>query len=165
VTDEPETHRKHLRRAVALALAAERVGNLPIGALVTLDDEVVAEAGNALLVPHYAPGRHAEIETLRRVPPELWPRARALICYTTLEPCLMCFGALLLHGFGRIVFGARDPAGGAGYLLQHLPPYYTDRSLVPVLTGPLLPELCDPLYERVRARFDSLPCGNKNSDE
>lgn len=162
-----ETDQRHLRRAVALALAAEQAGNLPIGAVITLDAEVVAEAGNALLVPVYQPGRHAEIEALSRVPAQLWPRARALTCYTTLEPCVMCCGALLLHGVGRVVFGASDPAGGAGALLEHLPPYYADKSLVPAWTGPLLPALCDPLYARVCARFDVLPCGkgHKSSDE
>lgn len=82
----------YLRRAVGLALEAEKQGNLPIGAVVTLDDRVIAEAGNALLIPQYHPGRHAEIEALQRVPENLWPRAREMTCYTTLEPCMMCTG-------------------------------------------------------------------------
>ena len=150
---------QHLRRAVELALAAERAGNLPIGAVITLENEVIAEAGNAVLQPVYHPGRHAEIEALRRVPAQLWPRARELTCYTTLEPCLMCGGALLLHGVGRVVFGASDPEGGAHVLLENLPPYYADPALVPAWTGPLLPDVCAPLYERLRTRFDALPCG------
>lgn len=150
---------KYLDRAVKLALAAERLGNLPIGALLTLEDTVIAEAGNALLVPYYHPGRHAEMEALGQVPAELWPHSRAMTCYTTLEPCLMCMGALVLHGVGRIVFGARDHEGGAGAMLTHLPQYYAGGVAVPRLTGPLLPELCDALYERVTARFDKLPCG------
>lgn len=129
---------------------------------MALDDELIAEAGNSLLVPQYHPGRHAEIEMLRHVPVELWPQSRAMTCYTTLEPCLMCMGTLLLHGVGRVVFGAQDAAGGAGYLLQHLPDYYAGGAGVPQWIGPLLPEVCDPLYVRVRARFDELPCG-KNS--
>ncbi len=153
---------RHLHRAVQLALAAERAGNLPIGAVITLGAEVVAEAGNALLVPFYHPGRHAEIEALSRVPAPLCPHARELTCYTTLEPCVMCCGTLLLHGVGRVVFGASDPEGGANVLLQHLPPYYADNSLVPRWLGPLLPDLCAPLYERVHARFDVLPCGKEH---
>ncbi len=149
----------YLRRAVGLALEAERLGNLPIGAVITLDDEVIAEAGNALLVPHYHPGRHAEIEALRRVPESFWPRAREMTCYTTLEPCVMCMGTLLLHGVGRVVFGARDTEGGGGQMLSRLPAYYAGGDCTPQWVGPLLPELCDPLYERVNARFDSLPCG------
>jgi tRNA(adenine34) deaminase len=148
-----------LHRAVELALEAERRGNLPIATVITIDGRTISEAGNAILKPHYHPGRHAEMEALARVPVELWPRSREMICYTTLEPCLMCFGALLLHGVGQIVFGARDREGGAGYLLSQLPEYYADAACVPVWTGPVLPELCDPLYQRALASFDILPCG------
>lgn len=153
----------HLRRAVRLALEAERGGNLPIGAVITLDAEVIAEAGNAVLVPHYHPGRHAEMEAISRVPVELWARSREMTCYTTLEPCVMCAGALLLHGVGRVVFGATDTEGGAGVLLSHLPDYYRGApGGVPRWIGPQLPGVCDPLYARVRERFDALPCGKNN---
>jgi tRNA(adenine34) deaminase len=151
-----------LRRAVRLALEAEAGGNLPVGAVVTLDGGVIAEAGNAVLAPAYHPGRHAETEALRLVPAGLWPRAREMTVYTTLEPCLMCAGALLLHGVGRVVFGASDTVGGAGPLLAHLPAYYAGGAGVPLWVGPLLPELCDPLFQRVLARFDQLPCGKSN---
>jgi tRNA(adenine34) deaminase len=159
-TDYPvEEDLKHLRRAVQLALEAERLGNLPIGAVITLDGAVVAEAGNSILIPSYHPGRHAEIEALRLVPENLWPQSRRMSCYTTLEPCVMCMGTMLLHGVGRVVFGAQDPEGGAGKVLPFLPNYYADGLGVPEWVGPLLPELCDPLYARVNARFDRLPCG------
>lgn len=155
-----ETHLVHVRRAVRLALEAEASGNLPIGAVITLDNNVIAEAGNAILSPLYYPGGHAEVETLKRVPAPLWSRAREMTCYTTLEPCVMCMGAILLHGVGRVVFGSSDVEGGAGQVLSHLPPYYTDGgACVPEWIGPLLPELCDALYERAKARFDELPCG------
>lgn len=105
------------------------------------------------------------MEALRRVPAKLWPRSGQMTCYTTLEPCVMCMGALLLHGVGRVVFGALDGEGGAGSLLGHLPDYYSDGACIPEWIGPLLPELCTPLYERVKERFDRLPCGkNGHSD-
>ena len=152
----------YLRRAVDLAVAAEQQGNLPIASVITLEDRVIAEAGNALLVPHYHPGRHAEIEALRRVSGDLWPRAREMTCYTTLEPCMMCTGTLLLHGLGRVVFGAQDSEGGGGQMLSHLPAYYAGGAGVPVWVGPLLPEICDAFYERVKERFDTLPCGKSH---
>lgn len=155
----PEQDIAHLRRAVNMALEAERLGNLPIGAVITLDARIIAEAGNAVLIPHYHPGRHAEIEALKQVPANLWPQSRAMTCYTTLEPCVMCAGALLLHGFGRVVFGAADTEGGAGHLLAHLPDYYAGGAGVPQWVGPMLPELCDALYARAKERFDALPCG------
>ena len=151
------SERAHLERAVALALAAERAGNLPVGAVLARGATVVAEAGNTLLVPRYDPGGHAETTALRRVPAGAWSEPGALTCYTTLEPCVMCMGALLLHGVRRVVFGAFDPAGGARFVLPHLPPYYAPGTLAWV--GPALPEVCDPLYHRTRARFETLPCG------
>ena len=154
-----EQDKEHLRRAVDLALEAERLGNLPIGAVITLNDDVISEAGNAVLVPHYHPGRHAEMEALKHVPANLWPLSRGMTCYTTLEPCTMCAGALLLHGIGRVVFGTMDTEGGAGCLLAHLPDYYAGGAGVPLWVGPMLPELCDALYARVKERFDRLPCG------
>ena len=156
-----EAHLVHLRRAVSLALEAEAKGNLPVGAVITLDDRVIAEAGTSILRPHYYPGGHAETESLRRVPAHLWSRAREMTCYTTLEPCVMCMGAILLHGVGRVVFGANDAEGGAGQVLPHLPAYYTHGggACVPEWIGPLLPELCDALYVRVKEKFDELPCG------
>src|SRR3954462_3268037 len=116
-TNSADEDLKHLRRAVHLALEAERLGNLPIGAVITLESRMIAEAGNSILVPHYHPGRHAEVEALGRVPAELWPLSREMTLYTTLEPCLMCMGACVLHGLGRICFGALDSEGGAGEIL------------------------------------------------
>ncbi len=153
-----------LARAIALALEAEAAGNLPIGALIVLEGQIIAEGRNALLQPHYQPGAHGEMEALRRVPPQLWPRAAAMTCYSTLEPCLMCYGSLLLHGVGRIVFGAHDPEGGASCIQAHLPPYYPAVAPVPRWEGPLLPERCDALYQRARAHFIALPCGGSHAD-
>lgn len=149
----------YVSRALALALEAERHGNLPIGAVIVLDGAIVAEAGSSILVPFYHPGRHAEMEALARVPVALWPNSRTMTCYTTLEPCVMCLGALLLHGIGRIVFGAEDKKGGAKALLDHLPEYYADGVGVPQLIGPVMAEECDGLYHRITERFDRLPCG------
>ena len=157
--NEASNERRYLHRAIELALQTEKLGNLPIGAVVTLDDKIIAEAGNAMLAPCYHPGRHAEMEALQRVPLELWPRSREMTCYSTLEPCMMCMGALLLHGFGRVVFGAEDRVGGAGKVLAHLPNYFAGGKNVPNWIGPLLPEICDVLYLRALQRFDQLACG------
>jgi tRNA(adenine34) deaminase len=157
-----ETDFQYMRRAIQLALEAEERGNLPVGAVLTLNGEVIAEAGNSVLAPTYHPGRHAEMEALARVPASLWPRSRELTCYTTLEPCVMCAGAMLLHGVGRVVFGALDHAGGAGELFGRLPHYYAGGVGVPHWVGPLMPELCDPLFRRVLERFDALPCGKSH---
>ncbi len=154
---------KYLERAIEIALHAEQVGNLPIGALIVLNDEVIAEGGSGIIVPHYHPGRHAEVEALRKVPLNAWPRSREMTCYTTLEPCLMCFGTLLLHGVGRVVFGSTDPEGGASAVFDHLPGYYSHGGTVPEWIGPVMPEKCDALYQRAKKIFDRLPCGRQHS--
>lgn len=153
---------RFLARAVELALAAESAGNLPIGALITLDGQILAEGANGMASPHFHPGRHAEIEALRNVPPHAWLRASEMTCYSTLEPCVMCTPTLLLHGIGRIVFGATDVGGGGGELLEHLPAFFDGRT-TPEWIGPVLPERCDPLFERARARFMKLPGGERLS--
>jgi tRNA(adenine34) deaminase len=148
-----------MRRAIEIALESERQGNAPVGAVIVLGNSIIAEGASSILVPIYHPGRHAETEALRRVPVELWHLCRQMTCYTTLEPCLMCFGALLLHGVGRIVFGAHDKLGGARAILHHLPEYYADGVGVPKWIGPILSAECDALYERLKPKFDRLPCG------
>ena len=149
-----------LGMAVELALKAEQEGNLPVGAVLVLDDEVIAEGPNALLIPDFHPGKHAEMQALANVPVHLWPRAGEMTCYTTLEPCVMCCGSMLLHGIGRVVYGAIDPEGGSSIMLEHLPPYYqkkeNGKKRVFDWHGPLLSDVCDPLYKRAAKRFDEL---------
>ena len=150
--------RQFVERAIELALASEEEGNLPVGAVLTLEGEIIGEGQSSILEPEYDPGRHAEIVAIEEVATELWPRASEMTCYTTLEPCVMCAGTLLLHGVGRVVFGARDERGGAVCILDHLPPYY-DEGGVYDWEGPVMPEECRPLYERAHEAFRGLPVG------
>jgi len=70
--------------------------------------------------------------------------------FTTLEPCLMCAGAILLHHVGRLVFGSSDPNGGVASCLDSLPPYFRHEFSLIQWTGPALPAECDPLYFRIQ---------------
>jgi tRNA(adenine34) deaminase len=139
----------YLRRAIQLACEAERRANLPIGALICLDGTIIAEGMNSIWQPVVALTRHAEMEALRSVPPHLWSRSREMTLFTTLEPCLMCAGAILLHQIGRLVFGAADPYGGVGAAVQNLPAYFREQFLRIEWIGPALPAECHPLYTRV----------------
>jgi tRNA(adenine34) deaminase len=153
---------EHLDTAVALALEAEARGWLPVGAVVVHEGRVVGAGCSQVPGPPYRPGRHAEIVALAQVPDILWPVAHELTVVSTLEPCLMCFGTCLLHGIGRIVFGARDVRGGASHVFGSLPPYY-DGGGVPEWIGPLDPGRCDPLYARCDVAFARLPAGRVNT--
>jgi tRNA(adenine34) deaminase len=149
----PVSDRRHLQEAVELALEAEAAGNLPIGAVIVLDGEVVSTGRNRIHAPVAHPGRHAEIEALGGIPEELISRLPEMTCYTTLEPCLMCFGTLVLHEVGRVVFGARDPVGGATHLIEQLPEYVRDRARRMEWVGPAAPETCGELWKRIAARY------------
>jgi tRNA(adenine34) deaminase len=144
---------RFLQHAVDLALQAEQHGNLPIAAVITLQDEIVASAANQCYEPSVHPGRHAEVLALSGVPDHLVSRLGEMTCYCTLEPCLMCFGALVLHRIGRVVFGARDPRGGALSLIGHLPPYVDAKARAVQWVGPVWAEVCDPLCQRALARY------------
>ncbi len=139
-----------LREAICLAEEAERRGNLPIGAVLVLDGGIIARGMNAIWHPKVALTRHAEMETLRNVPSHLWQRSREMTLFTTLEPCMMCAGAILLHRIGYLVFGSTDPYGGIGAALGSLPPYFQGAFSDTRWQGPAFPEECDPLYARVQ---------------
>ena len=152
-TVESPHESRFLERAIELALETEAGGNLPIGAVLVLDGEIVAEGANRILVPTPHPGRHAEIVALGALAEHLLPRVGEMTCYTTLEPCVMCFGALLAHGIGRVVYGAAEPLGGATGLLPHLPPAVAAEAARTQWIGPAWPERCDPLFARAAAAY------------
>jgi len=91
------------------------------------------------------------MEAIRAVPADLWGSSEEMSLYTTLEPCLMCFGAILLHGIGRVVFGSSDSYGGAGPVLPHLSPFLQQWFEATEWLGPTMPSECDPLLERLLA--------------
>jgi tRNA(adenine34) deaminase len=138
-----------LRQAIRQAEQAGLAGNLPIGAVIVLDGIIIAMGSNAIWKPIPSYTRHAEMEALRAVPPELWARSRELTLYTTLEPCLMCAGAILLHRLGRLVYGSDDPWGGVSASLGSLPAYFREEFALIEWGGPALPVECDPLYVRI----------------
>lgn len=138
-----------LRRAIELAREAEKRGNLPIGALICLDGAIVSEGMNAIWKPVLDITRHAEMEALRSVTPTLWARSREMTLYTTLEPCMMCAGALLQARLGRVIFGSADPYGGSRLGQSPLAPYFQEQLLLVEWVGPVLSEACDPLLQRV----------------
>jgi tRNA(adenine34) deaminase len=140
---------RFFQRAIQRALEAERENNLPIGAVISLDGRMIAEGKNAIWSPAFSPNRHAEIEALRHVPQELWKHSRDMTLYTTLEPCLMCMGAILLHRIGRVMYGASDHYGGASLVIGHMPTYFEEQVSEIEWIGPAYPEACDQLFTRV----------------
>ncbi len=115
------THEQWMGEALAEARAAERHGDVPIGAVVVADGVVVARAHNRREVDG-DPTAHAEILALREAARARghW-RLTGATLYVTLEPCAMCAGALVLARLDRVVFGADDPKAGAVGALWDIP--------------------------------------------
>jgi tRNA(Arg) A34 adenosine deaminase TadA len=102
-----------MRLALAEAALAEAAGETPIGAVIVVAGEVIATAHN-LRETKQDPVAHAELLAIREAAALLgrWRLTDATL-YVTLEPCLMCAGALVLARIGRLVYGCRDPKAGA----------------------------------------------------
>jgi tRNA(adenine34) deaminase len=137
-----------LDRVYEMALEAERRGNLPIAALLAQGSRVISVGANETLTPVFHPGRHAEVAAVQAAPESIWESAHELTIYTSLEPCVMCFGTLILHRIGRVVFGAFDTRGGALSLREHLPPFVRDKAAAIRWEGPVQRERFDPLAQR-----------------
>jgi len=97
-----------MREALGLARQAEAKGEIPVGAIIVVDGEIVGRGFNSPIAKS-DPTAHAEILALREAGARLRNyRLEAAILYATLEPCVMCAGALVAARVRRLVFGARD---------------------------------------------------------
>jgi tRNA(adenine34) deaminase len=109
------TDRDHfwMQRALQLAEKAGSEQEVPVGAILVLNDEVIGEGYNCP-IQHHDPSAHAEIMALRRGAEQIKNyRLVDTTLYVTLEPCLMCAGAIVHARVGRLVFGAHDRKAGA----------------------------------------------------
>lgn len=105
---------RHMRAALDQANNAWALGEVPVGAVVVKDGEVIATGFNQPIGRH-DPTAHAEIMALRRAAEKLGNyRLPGCTLYVTLEPCVMCSGAMMHARLERVVFGAPDPKTGAG---------------------------------------------------
>ena len=116
---------KWMQRALELAHRAESEDEVPVGALVIHDGKIIGEGWNRP-IQNTDPSSHAEINALRAAALALNNyRLPGAELYVTLEPCVMCAGAMVQARISRVVFGASDPrAGAAGSVFDILP---TDR--------------------------------------
>jgi tRNA(adenine34) deaminase len=108
-----------MRAALVLAREAEQAGEVPVGAVVVLDGEIVGRGSNAPIGRH-DPSAHAEMLALRDAAQNIG-NYRLVGCelFVTLEPCLMCVGAMFHARIARVIYGARDPkTGAAGSVLN-----------------------------------------------
>jgi tRNA(Arg) A34 adenosine deaminase TadA len=141
-----------MRRALAAARRAERLGEVPIGAVVAIGGEAVATAHNETIRAH-DPTAHAEILALRRAARRV--KTHRLVdaeVYVTLEPCAMCVGAMIQARIAAVVFGCRDPKAGAVVSLYELAADHRLNHRFPSREGVLADESRDLLQEFFRKR-------------
>lgn len=101
-----------MRRALELAAEAAAAGEVPVGAVVTLGEEIVAETRNAMRTSS-DPTAHAEMEAIRAAAAKLGTsRLDDCTLWVTLEPCAMCAAAIAIARMKALQFGAEDPKGG-----------------------------------------------------
>ncbi len=120
------TDEKWMRLALEEALLARDSEEVPVGAVIVRGEELIAQAHNSPITLN-DPSAHAEVLAIRRAAAGLGNyRLAGTTLYVTLEPCVMCAGAILQARIGRVVFGAADPKGGAVVSLYRL---FDDRRL------------------------------------
>jgi tRNA(adenine34) deaminase len=102
-----------MQAAIDEARAAGERGEVPVGAVVVIDDEIVARAGNRTIAD-CDPTAHAEMVALREAAKKVGNyRLPGATVYVTIEPCAMCAGAMIQARIARLVYGAEDAKGGA----------------------------------------------------
>jgi tRNA(adenine34) deaminase len=124
-------HEYWMSEALALAAEALLADEVPVGAVVVMNGQIIGRGFNSVIRDH-DPTAHAEIQALRHAASTVGNyRLPGASLYVTLEPCAMCAGALVNARIKTVVFGAKDPrAGAAGSIFQ-------------VLKNPLLNHQCD----------------------
>jgi len=140
-------HEAFMRQCLSLASEASDAGEVPVGALVVRQGEVIASARNTQ-IGSCDPTAHAEILALRAASVEIANyRLPGCTLYTTVEPCLMCAGALLHARVDCVVYGTEEPRAGAASGRVN---YFTEMTHVHKLTliGGILEEDCRYLIQQ-----------------
>ena len=145
-------HEHFMRQALALAASAAEAGEVPVGALVVLNGEVAGRGWNRPIGTH-DPTAHAEIVAMREAAGRIGNyRLTDGTLYVTVEPCLMCVGALIHARIGTLVFGATEPKAGAIESTQRAHEHPALNHRLVVVSGVLATECRDVMQKFFRER-------------
>lgn len=141
-----------MRLALREAQRATRHGDVPIGAVIVLDDEVIAAAGNEREL-RQSPVAHAEMLAIEQAAAVMgsW-RLLNTVLYVTLEPCPMCAGAIVQARIPRLVYGATDEKAGAAGTLYNVCQDDRLNHCLDITSGVLADEAATLLQQFFRAR-------------
>jgi tRNA(adenine34) deaminase len=136
-----ETDEKFMRLALAQARLAHEEGEVPVGAVLVHDGEILSAAHNRPIAAQ-DPSAHAEMLAIRRAAARMGNyRLTGTTLYVTLEPCIMCAGAMIQARVNRLVYGARDPkSGGVASLYRLLQDERLNHRIE--VTAGILEEMC-----------------------
>jgi tRNA(adenine34) deaminase len=145
-------HDLHMREALALARESAAAGEVPVGAIVVRDGAVIGRGRNQPISSH-DPTAHAEVMALRDAARHVGNyRLPGATLYVTLEPCLMCVGALMHARVETVVYGAVEPKAGAMESTQRAHEHPALNHRVTVVSGVLSAECRDLLQAFFRER-------------
>lgn len=151
-SEDTSSHDLFMREAIALARMAAAAGEVPVGAVVVLDGRVVG-AGFNQPISSCDPTAHAEVVALREAARAVGNyRLTGATLYVTVEPCLMCAGALAHARVGLLVFGAHEPKAGAVASRMRVLEHEALNHRVAVVGGVLADECRDVLQSFFRER-------------
>ncbi len=145
-------HEQYMRHALTLADNAAAIGEVPVGAVVVFEDEIIA-VGHNLRERDQDPAAHAEFLAMQKAAEILgsW-RLEGCTVYVTLEPCAMCAGLMVNSRIAGCVYGCTDPKGGFLGTLADLSSFAGLNHRFPVVSGVLE----DESRERLQAFFRAL---------
>jgi len=133
--------------ALALASQAARKNEVPVGCVVVSEKQVIARASNRIKRDR-DPTAHAEVLALRQAAKKLNnERLNGTILYTTIEPCTMCAGAIVLARVAKVIYGAKDvKAGACGSVFKVIPSHKLNHR--PCVVGGVLAQECGNLLKQ-----------------
>ncbi len=152
----------YMHLAIEEAKKAEEIGEVPIGAVIVYNDQIIARAHN-LRERDQRSIAHAELLAIDEACKKLgtWRLEQATL-YVTLEPCAMCAGAIVLSRIKRVVFGASDPKGGCAGTLMNLLQEKRFNHQAEVVSG-VLAEQCGHMLSEFFRRLRQRKKRRKNS--
>lgn len=149
---EQTNHEHWMQKALALAKQAESIGEVPVGAVLVKNNEIIGEGFNQPIQNH-DPSAHAEIIALRQAGQTLQNyRQVDTTMYVTLEPCAMCAMAMVHARVKTLVFAAKEPRTGAGGSLYQLLQHSGHNHQIEVIEGVLAQESAVLLKNFFRSR-------------
>lgn len=148
-----DTHTRYMFKALAEAEFAAQKGEVPVGAIiVSSNGDLIARAHNESIFRN-DPTAHAEILVLREASRKLGNyRLLNTIVYVTIEPCIMCIGALIHARVSHLVYGAKDPKGGAVESLYCIPKDLRLNHIIKTSSGVLEKECRESIQSFFRQR-------------